>query len=115
MAISKDTEPNRIGMRKIIKDCKNGYKAEKAITYSIDIIDKHYDNVKFEQIKQELEKYNINCYGYSNLCNYIKNRKFISSFIICNFEERILLARYLKQIDSSAEVIIFCNKNKINA
>ena len=85
------------------------------MTYSIDIIDKHYDNVKFEEIKKELEKNEIACFGYLNLSAYIKQKKFISSFIICNYEERILLMKYLKQLKSNAKVIIFCNKNKIDS
>ena len=48
-----------------------------------------------------------------NLSSYIKSKKFISPFIICNYEERVLLLKYLKQLQCKAKVIIFCNKNKI--
>ena len=33
---------------------KKGYKAEKGLTKSVDIIDKHFDNVKFDGIKKEM-------------------------------------------------------------
>lgn len=65
---------------------KKGYKALKGKSRSVDIIDKHFDNVKFDEIKKELEKNNINCYGYVNLNNYIKQKRFVSPFIICNYE-----------------------------
>jgi hypothetical protein len=37
----------------------------------------------------------------------------VSNFIICNYEERSLLVRYLKESKSKSKVIIFCNKNHI--
>lgn len=37
----------------------------------------------------------------------------LSSFIICNYDERNLLVKYIKQVDLRSKVIIFCNKNKI--
>jgi len=40
------------GLRKIIKDMKKGYKALKGKARSIDIIDKHFDNIKFDEIKK---------------------------------------------------------------
>ncbi len=55
----------------------------------------------------------INFFGYENLTEYIKYKKFISPFIICNFEEKGLLVRYLKQLQVKAKIIIFCNKKKI--
>lgn len=88
VALPKDMEASPLEMRKLLKDFKKGYKAEKGITNSIDIIDKHYDSVKFEQIKQELENNNITSYGYSNLKTFMSTRKFVSPFIICNFEEK---------------------------
>ena len=55
----------------------------------------------------------INYYGYENLTEYIKNKKFVSPYIICNFEEKVLLVRYLKQLRVKSKIIIFCNKKKI--
>ncbi len=48
VALGKNVEPTAVGMRKVLKEFKKGYKAEKGLTNSIDIIDKHFDNVKFE-------------------------------------------------------------------
>lgn len=64
---------------------KKGYKALKGKARSVDIIDKHFDNVKFDEIKKELDKNGIICYGYLNLNNFIKHKKFVSPFIICNY------------------------------
>ena len=38
----------------------------------------------------------------------------MSSFIICNFEEHLIVLRYLKEIKSMSKLIIFCNKNHIS-
>ena len=70
----------------MIKDLKKGYRASKGLTKTIDIIDKHFDNEKFESIKKELDKSDIKCYGYNNLSDYFKKKKFMSTFIICNFQ-----------------------------
>jgi len=61
-----------------------------------------------------LEKHSIKCYGFADLSAYIKQKTVVSHFIICNYEERSLLARYLKESKSKAKVIIFCNKNNIS-
>jgi len=52
--IKKGTPNSVKGLRKIIKELKKGYRAAKGLTRTIDIIDKHFDNVKFDSIKQEL-------------------------------------------------------------
>ena len=114
ISLPKVSEPTLKNLHKIIRTLKKGYRIEKTVTHSIDIIDKHYDNIKFEQIKKELEINNIACHGFINLSSYIKTKKFISPFIICNFEERMLLIKYMKQLQCRTKVIIFCNKNKIN-
>lgn len=47
------------------------------------------------------------------MSEYIKGKKFISPFIICNFEEKGLLTKYMKQLQCKSKIIVFCNKNKI--
>jgi hypothetical protein len=81
---------------------------------TIDIIDKHFENVKFDSIKKELQKSDIKCYGYKNLTDYIKEKKFMSPFIICNYEEHSIVLRYMKEIKSMSKIILFCNKNHIS-
>lgn len=48
IGIPVDCEPSIKSLCKTIRSIKKGYRAEKTVTHSIDIIDKHYDNVKFE-------------------------------------------------------------------
>lgn len=50
--LPSDIQPNMIGFRKIIKQIKRGYRAKKGLSNSIDIIDKHHDSPRFEQIKE---------------------------------------------------------------
>ena len=98
IGIPNNTEGTIKGLNKIIRNIKKGYIIKKGITSSIDIIDKHYNSTKFEQIKKELESNSIKCFGYSSISEYIKNKKFISSFIICNYEEKNLVVKYMKQL-----------------
>lgn len=50
--ITKNTPNSVIGLRKILKELKKGYKTEKSLTRSIDIIDKHFYDTKFDSIKK---------------------------------------------------------------
>ena len=52
VSLPKNCEPSLNCLFKTIRTLKKGYRIEKSITNSLDIIDKHYDNVKFEQIKK---------------------------------------------------------------
>lgn len=52
--MAEGTEPNPKGLFKIIRNIKKGYPVIKGITGSVDIIDKHYNDIKFEEIKKEL-------------------------------------------------------------
>ena len=52
ISLPNDCEPTLKNLYKIIRNIKKGYQIEKTITNSVDIIDKHFDNVKFEQIKK---------------------------------------------------------------
>jgi DeoR/GlpR family transcriptional regulator of sugar metabolism len=99
----------------MIRNIKKGYKVVRVVTNSIDIIDKHYNSTKFEEIKKELESNEIRCFGYSNLNEYIRNKKFVSPFTIVNYDEKYLLAKYIKQLQCKSKLIVFCNKNKITA
>ena len=42
LEIKEDTEPNVTSLRKVLKEIKKGYRAEKGQTKSIDVIDKHF-------------------------------------------------------------------------
>lgn len=54
LSVAEGTEPNPKGLFKIIRNIKKGYPVIKGITGSVDIIDKHYNDIKFEEIKKEL-------------------------------------------------------------
>lgn len=54
LSIPSGTQPSVKGLFKLIRNIKKGYKVTKAVTNSIDIIDKHYNSTKFEEIKREL-------------------------------------------------------------
>lgn len=47
LSISTGTEASVKGLYKLIRNIKKGYKVARAITNSIDIIDKHYNSTKF--------------------------------------------------------------------
>jgi len=72
-------------MFKIMRSIRKGYPITKGITNSVDIIDKHFNNAKFEEIKKELDLNGIGCFGFSNIAEYIKQKKIVSSFVICNY------------------------------
>jgi len=52
LTVPSDVEPTPKGMFKIIRSIKKGYPVIKGTTYSVDIIDKHYDDIKFAEIKK---------------------------------------------------------------
>lgn len=47
LSIPINIDPSVKGLFKVIRNIKKGYKAVRAITNSIDIIDKHYNSTKF--------------------------------------------------------------------
>jgi hypothetical protein len=47
ISLDENVEPTVASMRKILKEFKKGYKAEKGLTNSIDLIDKNFDSDKF--------------------------------------------------------------------
>lgn len=52
LSIPTGTEASAKGLFKLIRNIKKGYKVTKTITNSVDIIDKHYNSTKFEEIKK---------------------------------------------------------------
>jgi hypothetical protein len=45
--------------------------------------------------------------------SYCKSLTFIAPVIICNFDDRFLLHRFLGEVQIRAKVVIFCNRSKI--
>lgn len=80
----------------------------------VDIIDKFHDDLKFEDIKEKLQKSNINYRCFDDFATYEKNDLYCAPLIICNYDERYTLSRYLEKVQSRAKVVIYCNKCKIS-
>ena len=80
----------------------------------IDIIDKFHGDLKFEDIKDKLSSNNINYRCFDDFAAFERNEVFCAPLIICNFNERHILAKYLDKVESRAKVIIYCNKYKIS-
>jgi hypothetical protein len=97
-----------------LKEIKRGYLVARGPAQVVDIIDKYHSSTKFAYIKKELANNGIAFKCYSNVQSYCKTLTFIAPVVICNFDDRLLLHKFLGEARSHAKVIIFCNKNKID-
>jgi hypothetical protein len=79
----------------------------------VDIIDKYHSSTKFSEIKKKLTTNGIAFKCYPNISAYCKTLPFIAPVVICNFDDRLLLHRFLGEAKSHAKVVIFCNQNMI--
>jgi hypothetical protein len=86
---------------------------ERTSSRVVDIIDKYHSSSKFEEIKKELEGNGISFKCYPSITAYCKTLTFIAPVIICNFDDRLLLHRFLTEAQIRAKVVVFCNRSKI--
>ena len=98
----------------MLREIKRGYLVEKGVCKMVDIIDKFHGDLKFEDIKEKLSKSSIQYRCFDDFSSFEKNEIYCAPVIICNYNERLTLAKYLDKVQSKAKVIIYCNKYKIN-
>jgi hypothetical protein len=98
----------------VLREVKRGYLVEKGVCRLVDIIDKLHDDLKFQSVKEQLAKNNINYRCFNDFVSFEKNEVYCAPLIICNYHERHILGKYLDKVQSRAKVIIYCNKQKIN-
>ena len=114
VGIVEGSENTALGLRKTLREVKRGYLVEKGVCKMVDIIDEFHGDLKFEDIKDKLEKNNILYRCFKDFSSFEKNEVYCAPLIICNFNERHALAKYLDRVQSRAKVIIYCNKYKIS-
>jgi len=106
----EETENTPIGLRKVLREVKRGYLVEKGVCRLVDINDKLHNDLKFQSVKEQLTKNNINYRCFNDFSSFAKNEVYCAPLIICNYNERHMLGKYLDKVQSRAKVIIYCNK-----